>query len=275
MNPFFPLLILFSLSVNSQALTFPWFEKTPPPAEEPAISQLTEAIPSPTPPSEPQVSLTPSAEELQNQPQSPESTAVFLTPNPETTPEGQQAEATPTDSEPLESQPTQEVESSTPEQAEKSTPSHVEQDQKLLEELSQQVPQDVPVEQAVVSPTPSEATSAQTQTPSDSEEEGPPIAHLVLVWLETPGQKEAIEKIAQATRDFVGVIPGLESVVIGTPLPSTRKEVDSSYDVALLMRFSSKKALAEYENHPVHLEVARKQLAPLIFRIQVYDFVIQ
>ncbi|MCX7713054.1 MAG: Dabb family protein [Chthoniobacterales bacterium] len=120
-----------------------------------------------------------------------------------------------------------------------------------------------------------DSLQSETTSPDSSQPNGPPVAHLVLIWLETPGQKEAIEKIANATRNFVGTIPGLESVIIGSPLTSARKEVDSSYDVALLMRFSSQKALTEYENHPIHLEVARKELAPLIFRIQVYDFIIQ
>ncbi len=96
------------------------------------------------------------------------------------------------------------------------------------------------------------------------------ITHVVLLWLKTPGDAAAIEKIIKTSREFAA-IPGVVSVRVGRPLPSTRPVVDSSFDVGLAMQFNDPAALAAYEVHPQHVKAVREVLRPLAAKIQVYD----
>jgi hypothetical protein len=96
------------------------------------------------------------------------------------------------------------------------------------------------------------------------------VTHIVLMWLKTPGDAAAIEKIIKTSREFAA-IPGVVSVRVGRPLPSTRPVVDSSFDVGLAMQFNDPAALAAYEVHPQHVKAVREVLRPLAAKIQVYD----
>src|SRR5688572_29170722 len=54
------------------------------------------------------------------------------------------------------------------------------------------------------------------------------VTHVVLMWLKTPGDPTAIAKVIQTSREF-RQIPGVMSVRVGRPMPSTRPVVDSSF----------------------------------------------
>ncbi|MEA2707769.1 MAG: hypothetical protein QOF78_370 [Phycisphaerales bacterium] len=96
------------------------------------------------------------------------------------------------------------------------------------------------------------------------------ITHVVLLWLKTPGDPAAIEKIVRTSREF-REIPGVLAVHVGRPVPSTRPVVDSSFDVGLAMSFGDEAALQAYEAHPQHVKAVREVLRPLAAKIQVYD----
>ena len=96
------------------------------------------------------------------------------------------------------------------------------------------------------------------------------ITHVVLLWLKKPGDAAAIDQIIQTSRQFTQ-IPGVVSVRVGRPLPSTRPVVDSSFDVGLAMQFNDPDALQAYEVHPQHVTAVREVLRPLAAKIRVYD----
>jgi hypothetical protein len=97
------------------------------------------------------------------------------------------------------------------------------------------------------------------------------VTHVVLCWLNQPGDAAARQRIIDASHSFAK-IPGVAAVLTGTPLPSTRPVVDSSYDVAVVMAFDSEDALREYEQHPLHKRAVAEVLRPLSKRMLVYDF---
>jgi hypothetical protein len=96
--------------------------------------------------------------------------------------------------------------------------------------------------------------------------------HVVVMWLKTPGDaagRKALLGTATTLRD----IPGVVDVVAGECLPSDRKVVDSTYDVALMLSFSTEKALREYAGHPSHQKLLNEVIKPNVDHYTVYDFV--
>lgn len=101
------------------------------------------------------------------------------------------------------------------------------------------------------------------------------IEHVVLIWLQDPGNRMVRDRIAATARTFPEQIPGIVSMSIGDPLPSDRDIVDDSFDLALVMRFASAQALADYTVHPVHEKAVATVLTPHLRRLQVYDVVVR
>ena len=66
-------------------------------------------------------------------------------------------------------------------------------------------------------------------------------------------------------------IPGVVALRAGKAVPSQRRVVDSSFDVALVFSFTDKAALDAYLVHPEHLKLLRETMQPLVDRIKVYD----
>jgi hypothetical protein len=119
----------------------------------------------------------------------------------------------------------------------------------------------------------SSAASCQCKTPPESAlftANPAPVTHLVFVWLKTPGDERARQRIIEASQTFVS-IPGVHSVTTGNALPSTRPIVDSSYDVAIIMRFGDEAALRAYDQHPTHKKAVEEVLKPLAAKVQIYD----
>jgi Stress responsive A/B Barrel Domain len=97
------------------------------------------------------------------------------------------------------------------------------------------------------------------------------VTHVVLCWLKEPGNDANRQKLIDASRTFTQ-IPGLVEVSAGRPLPSTRPIVDSSYDVAIVMKFTDQQALKNYATHPVHVSARDSILNPLVAKYLIYDF---
>jgi hypothetical protein len=110
-------------------------------------------------------------------------------------------------------------------------------------------------------------TSART--PDPRKESG--IGHVVVFWLKDAGNAEHRATILNASRRFEQ-IPGVVSVEAGQVIASTRPVVDSSFDVAVVIRFSDEQAMREYDQHPIHQEAVRGVLRELVERVRVYDF---
>jgi hypothetical protein len=100
------------------------------------------------------------------------------------------------------------------------------------------------------------------------------VTHVVVCWLKTPGDEYARQRLIDESKGLQA-IPGLVSVSAGRPLPSTRPVVDTSYDVAIVMKFKDERALDTYARHPKHLEAVEKTLKPLVAKYVIYDFVEQ
>lgn len=98
------------------------------------------------------------------------------------------------------------------------------------------------------------------------------VQHIVICWLKEPGNEMARAQLIGTSLGFKD-LPGVVDVSAGTPLPSDRKEVDGSFDVALTMTFRDEAALRAYEKHPAHKKAVEDVLKPLVARFVVYDFV--
>ncbi len=96
------------------------------------------------------------------------------------------------------------------------------------------------------------------------------IEHIVIIWLKQPGNVNAQDKIIKASQELKA-IPGVITLRSGKMVPSQRKVVDSSYDIALIVSFINRAALDAYLVHPVHVNLLEKTMKPLIKKIKVYD----
>jgi hypothetical protein len=96
------------------------------------------------------------------------------------------------------------------------------------------------------------------------------LSHVVLCWLKEPGDAAQRQRLIETSKTF-RELPGVVSVDVGEAIPSTRPVVDSSFDVALVMRFEDRAALQAYETHPKHQKAVNEVLRPLTSRILVYD----
>ena len=97
------------------------------------------------------------------------------------------------------------------------------------------------------------------------------VSHVVVCWLKEPGNAEHRRRVIEACKGLID-IPGVQEVTVGTAIPSTRPVVDSSYDVAMVVRFRDEKAMRDYDQHPIHVNAIEKTLKPLVARFVVYDF---
>jgi hypothetical protein len=93
----------------------------------------------------------------------------------------------------------------------------------------------------------------------------------VIFWLKEPGDPDGRWQVIDASATFRSV-PGVLSVEAGEKLASPRRNVDATYDVAVVMWFRDRPSLERYQTHPAHLEMLTR-VGPLIDRTIAYDFV--
>ena len=97
------------------------------------------------------------------------------------------------------------------------------------------------------------------------------FSHVVIFWIKPENPSAAEELIAGANR-FLKPIPGIIAFHVGRMAPSPRPVVDQSYQVALNVMFTDKKAQDDYQTHPLHVEFVEKVFKPNCARVVVYDF---
>jgi len=97
------------------------------------------------------------------------------------------------------------------------------------------------------------------------------VVHVVLVWLNEPGNAADRAQIVETTRALAQAT-GAEDVRVGAVLPSKRPVVDDSFDIGLYMVFPSREALQAYLTHPAHEKAVESILRPLSRKTIVYDF---
>ena len=96
------------------------------------------------------------------------------------------------------------------------------------------------------------------------------IDHIVIAWLKHPGSAVARRRFVEVTKSLAD-LPGVLSHDVGVALPSQRSVVDSSYDVAAVIRFKDRASLTAYLQHPKHEKAVKYMLKPLIDKLLVYD----
>ena len=97
------------------------------------------------------------------------------------------------------------------------------------------------------------------------------FSHVVIFWTDPKKPGAADDLIAGALK-FLKPIPGVLHFHVGKMVPSHRPVVDSSYQVALNLVFTDKKAQDEYQVHPMHVEFVEKAFKPNCAKCVVYDF---
>lgn len=98
------------------------------------------------------------------------------------------------------------------------------------------------------------------------------IKHIVM-WKvkehEVHGSKEEVmHKIKAGLEGLKGEIEGLQEIEVGINFNSA----ETAYDVVLYSIFSSKEALAFYQGHPKHLEVANSLVRQVSISRVVVDY---
>lgn len=97
------------------------------------------------------------------------------------------------------------------------------------------------------------------------------VTHVVVCWLKNPGDAAARKQLISDSKSFKE-IPGIIDVSAGVILPSTRPAVDSTFDVAIVMKFKDQQSLATYGQHPLHLVAIERTLKPLVAKYVIYDY---
>jgi heme-degrading monooxygenase HmoA len=98
------------------------------------------------------------------------------------------------------------------------------------------------------------------------------VNHVVIAWLKQPGDEAARKRFIETTKRFA-TLPGVIGHRVGPLLPSDSKVADNSFDVAVVVTFKDKEALAAYLEHPEHKKGVEEVLKPLLEKVVVYDFV--
>jgi len=96
------------------------------------------------------------------------------------------------------------------------------------------------------------------------------VGHVVLIWLNEPGNQQHLERVIEVTQQLK-VIPEIKLLHVGTSIPSDRKIVDDSFDVGIYMTFSNVDDMERYLTHPKHVDAVKTTLKPLASKILVYD----
>ena len=101
------------------------------------------------------------------------------------------------------------------------------------------------------------------------------VEHIVLAWLNKPGNAGDRAKLIAVAKSLKAQIKEVKTLDVGLAVPSDRPVVDSSFDVGLVMSFDSKADLDSYEKNPVHVKAVTDVLKPLTKKLQVYDIAVR
>jgi hypothetical protein len=96
------------------------------------------------------------------------------------------------------------------------------------------------------------------------------FSHIVVFWTD-PAQSEAPDELVAGAKKL-NSIPGVVHLHAGKMVGSARSIVDQTYQVALNLIFKDKKAEADYQTHPLHVEFVEKIVKRVCRKIVIYDF---
>ena len=98
------------------------------------------------------------------------------------------------------------------------------------------------------------------------------FVHTVLFWLNNSKSQSDREDFEKHLSNFIGSSNYVKSKHIGTMAPSKREVVDSSYDYALIVTFSTEDDHEKYQQEPVHIKFV-EEASHLWKKVVVYDSV--
>ena len=117
------------------------------------------------------------------------------------------------------------------------------------------------------------ATASASQTSTTSEKSTAmkePFVHAVYFWLKEPENQEARKKFEASLKNFIKQSAYVRSSHVGTPAPTSRPVIDSSYSYSLVVTFDSKEDQDKYQDEPVHLKFI-EECKDLWEKVVVYD----
>ncbi len=98
------------------------------------------------------------------------------------------------------------------------------------------------------------------------------VQHVVMVWFKEDVTEQQIEEVIAQSYRLPQQIPLIKSIHVGRAIPSERKIVDDSFDIGLVMNFSSREDMQAYVNHPLHKQFVSQYVKGRVSKLQVYDF---
>ena len=99
---------------------------------------------------------------------------------------------------------------------------------------------------------------------------GPPVTHVVLMWLRHPHRASDREQLVRAAHSL-RMMPGVLKIETGRVIHPLPPEVRRDFDLGVVITFRDRAALLRYQRDPRHLEAMRRYLEPLVRRYEVYN----
>jgi heme-degrading monooxygenase HmoA len=95
------------------------------------------------------------------------------------------------------------------------------------------------------------------------------LTHVIVVWLNESGNKEAQDKFVEASK-ALNDIPGVIHRHVAVVEKSERSVVDDTFDVLITVTFKNKAAVKSYLDHPEH-KAAVAVFKTMANRVVIYD----
>jgi hypothetical protein len=96
------------------------------------------------------------------------------------------------------------------------------------------------------------------------------VSHIVFVWAKDNTSKENIAVMINRA-EMLLKIAGVNSMKVGTAVPSERSTVDDSYDVGITLSFDTVDVMQAYLEHPEHVKYVSTYVKPYAEELLVYD----
>ncbi len=96
------------------------------------------------------------------------------------------------------------------------------------------------------------------------------VSHIVFVWAKEDASKEDIAAMISRA-EMLSKIAGVNSMKVGTAVPSDRSTVDDSYDVGITLSFDTVDAMRSYLKHSEHIKYVSTYVKPYAENLLVYD----
>ena len=107
-------------------------------------------------------------------------------------------------------------------------------------------------------------------TTSRQSEPQPELYHMVFFWLSNPNDTTAMNALYQNTMAFSN-IPGVIDIVVGSVVQSERSVVEDSYDLGVIISFTTIKAYNDYLKNPEHVKAEDIALHEYVKKVRVMN----